>query len=139
MPALKFISDYAVFSRRWQERLKESVQSPEEAGKRRDIKALLAVIPPAEELRKRERVVTEMRLRLKYNPEVKPGTIHLNPELAKELSVSDYAEISVHGKRVKLRAVLNENVPKGEVWGSSDLRSIGIADNSLVTIRAAKA
>jgi hypothetical protein len=118
--------------------LQESVQSPEEAGKKRDIKALLAVIPPAEELRKRGKVVTEMRIRLKYNPEVKPGTIHLNPELAKELSVGDYAEISVHRKRVKLKTVLNENVPRGEVWGSSDLRNVGIADNSLVTIRAAK-
>ena len=115
------------------------MQEPEEVSKRRDIRALLAVVPPAEALKRRERIVTEMRIRLKYNPEVKPGTLHMNPELAKELSVSEYVEISIHGRRVRLKAVLSESVPKGEVWGSADLKSFGIADNSLVTIRASKA
>jgi len=115
------------------------VQESEETSRRRDIRALLAVIPPAEALRKRERVVAEVRVRLKYNPEVKPGTLHLNPGLAKELSVSDHVEISVHGKRVRLKAVISEGVPRGEVWGSADLKGLGIADNSLVTVRASRA
>ncbi len=114
------------------------MQESEEVGKKRDIRALLAVIPPAEALKKRERSFTEMRIKLKYNPEVKPGTLHLNPELARELSVSEYVEVSVHGKRVKLKAVLTDSVPKDEVWGSADLKSFGIADNSVVTIRALK-
>lgn len=114
------------------------MQESEEVGRKRDIRALLAVIPPAEALKRRERSFTEMRIRLKYNPEVKPGTLHLNSVLAKELSVNEYVEVSVHGKRVKLKAVLSDNVPKEEVWGSADLKSFGIADNSIVTIRALK-
>lgn len=108
-----------------------------ELGKKRDIKALLSVIPPAEALRKqKEGGARERRIKLRYGESVKQGTLHINPALAKELSISDYAEVSVHGRRVRLKVVLDEGVPPSEIWGSSDLKSYGIADNSIVTLRA---
>lgn len=105
--------------------------------KKRDIGAFLSVIPPAEALRKQKSPVQERRIKLKYNLVVKSGSLHISPELARELSIGEYAEISVHGRRVKLKAVVNEEVPRGEIWGSADLKSQGIADNSIVTIRSA--
>lgn len=109
-----------------------------EVGKKRDIKAFLSVVPPAEALRKqKEGGVRERRIKLRYSESVKQGTLHINPVLAKELSIADYAEISVHGRRVKLKVVLDEGVPPGEIRSSSDLKSYGIADNSIVTLRAA--
>lgn len=113
------------------------MSSEGELEKKKDIRAFLSVIPPAEALRKQKGPVQERRVRLKYNPAVKVGTLHLNPELAKELSIGEYAEISVHGRRVRLKAVASEEVPRGEVWGSDDLKGQGIADNSIVTIRSA--
>jgi hypothetical protein len=108
-----------------------------EVGKKRDIKALLSVVPPAEALKKqRGQGVRERRIKLRYGEAVKQGTLHINPALAKELSITDYAEVSVHGRRVRLKVVLDEGVPPSEVWGSSDLRNYGIADNSIVTLRA---
>jgi len=113
------------------------VSSEGELGKKRDIKVLLSIIPPAEALKKQKSTPQEIRVKLKYNPVVKTGSLYVNPELAKELSIGDYAEISVHGRRVKLKVVVSEEVPRGEVWGSADLKSQGIADNSIVTIRPA--
>lgn len=113
------------------------MSSEGEVERKRDIKAFLSVIPPAEALRKQKSTVREKRIKLKYNPAVKAGSLHINPELARELSISEYAEISVHGKRVVLKVIVNEEVPRGEVRGSADLRSQGIADNSIVTIRSA--
>ncbi|MEM2006264.1 MAG: hypothetical protein QXG17_03150 [Sulfolobales archaeon] len=113
------------------------MSSEGEIEKKRDIKVLLSVIPPAEALRKQRSSPQERRVKLKYNSVVKTGSLHVNPELARELSIGDYAEISVHGKRVKLKVVVSEKVPQGEVWGSADLRTQGIADNSIVTIRSA--
>ncbi|MEM1623556.1 MAG: hypothetical protein QW543_05450 [Sulfolobales archaeon] len=108
-----------------------------ELGKKKDIKVLLSVVPPAEALRKQKSSPRERRVKLRYSPAVKTGSLHVNPELAKELSIGDYAEIAVHGRRVKLKVVISEEVPRGEVWGPADLKAQGIADNSIVTIRSA--
>ncbi len=105
--------------------------------KKRDIRVLLSVIPPAEALRKQRGPLQEKRVKLKHSPAVKPDSLRVNPELAKELSIGEYAEISVHGKRIKLAVIVDEEVPPGEVWGSPELKSRGIADNSIVTLRPA--
>lgn len=113
------------------------MSSEGEVEKKRDIKAFLSVIPPAEALRKQKKPPQEKRVKLRYNPSVKSGSVHVNPELARELSLGESAEISVHGRKVKLKVVVDEGVPFGEVWSSAELKSQGIADNSIVTLRSA--
>ncbi|MCS7099872.1 MAG: hypothetical protein RMH84_05685 [Sulfolobales archaeon] len=111
------------------------MSSESEQEKKRDIRTFLLVVPPAEAFKKQKKPPQEKRVRLKYNPAVKSGSLHVSPELAKELPLKEFAEISVHGKRVRLKVVVDEGVPSGEVWSSSDLKSQGIADNSIVTLR----
>ncbi len=113
------------------------MSSEGEPEKKRDIRALLSVVPPAEALRRQKSPPRERRVRLKYNPAVKPGNLHINPGLLKELPIGEYAEISVHGRRIRLKVVVDEGIPPGEVWGPPDLKSHGIADNSIVTLRPA--
>ncbi|MEM3516119.1 MAG: hypothetical protein QW281_05750, partial [Saccharolobus sp.] len=60
-------------------------------------------------------------------------------KLAKELGITDNLELSVKGKRLKLKAIIQEGVPDLEVWANSeDLVALGIEDNSAITVRASK-
>ncbi|MCD6324415.1 MAG: hypothetical protein J7L55_04840 [Desulfurococcales archaeon] len=108
--------------------------------RKRDIKQLVAVIPPASQLMMREGgKVREKRIRLRLKKEVPESEIHVNPEVKKSLGIGEEAEISVSGKkRFKFKAVENESVPQNEVWCNEDfMKEVGIADNSLVTLRGA--
>ncbi len=111
-----------------------------EAGKKRDIKALVAVIPPATQLRKREGPkVREKRIRVRLKPDVKEGELHVSPSLAEELSIREVAELSVPGKKkMRFKAVLNDKVPINEVWVNEEImKERGVADNTLATVRGA--
>ncbi len=104
--------------------------------KKLDIKALVAIIPPAS-TRKTEKRIKERRIRLKYNESVKPGQAFINESLAKSLNIVDYIEITVAGrKRFKLKAIVSSDISENEVWcNPEELRERGIADNSIATIR----
>jgi len=111
-----------------------------EEGKKRDIKALVAIIPPATQLRRREGSrVKEKRIRVRLKPDVKEGELHVSPSLAQELGIKDAAELSVPGKKkMQFKAVLNESVPANEVWANEEvMKERGIADNTLATVRGA--
>jgi len=107
--------------------------------KKLDIKALVAVIPPASSLGK-EKVKRERRIRVRALPDVKEGFAKINPTLAKELGVTAVLEVVVARKRkLKLTAIIDENVPVNEVWCNLEqLKEEGIANNSIATVRAAK-
>ncbi len=109
-----------------------------------DIKKLVAIIPPPTMLqsmkKSRQVQVKEKRIRLRYSPDVSPEEAKISPQLAKELDISDYLEITVAGrKRFKFKAIIDENTPYDIVFVNPDLmRQNGVADNSICTIRRAR-
>ena len=113
----------------------ESIKS-EKQEKKLDIKALVAIIPPAS-VKKKEKQIREKRIRLRYNESVKPGHAIICEALAKLLNIKDYIEITVAGrKRFKLKVTIDQKVPENEVWcNPEELREKGIADNSIATVR----
>ena len=125
------------------EEKKEKVEEKEEKGegetkKKVDIKALVALVPPASALKHRETKKVEKRIRLRTKVEVKPTQAKISPKLANELSIGDKLEIVVAGKKkFVFDAVLDESVPENEVWVNVNLmREYGVADNSIATVRA---
>ncbi len=117
---------------------KEEVNAETEKKKKVDIKALVALVPPASALKHRESKRVEKRIRLRTKVEVKPTQAKISPKLADELSVGDKLEIVIAGKkRFVFETVLDENVPENEVWVNVNLmREYGVADNSIATVRA---
>ncbi len=89
---------------------------------------------------KRER--KEKRLRVRRSKFVDEGKAKINPELAQELEIRDKVEIVVVGGGSRERkyifdVVLDVNVPKNEVWCNEiEMKRLGIADNTMATIRA---
>ncbi len=110
----------------------------EKPRKKRDIRSILQMIPPASQLFGEEKRVRERRVRLKFHNELKEGVAKLNPELAKELGIRDKVEVVVaHRHRYVFSVMLDENVPVNEVWINGEkLEHEGVADNSIVTVRA---
>ncbi len=109
-----------------------------EQGKKKDVKQLVAVIPPASQLMmKGGGKVKEKRVRLRLRKEVPENELHISPALLKYLEIKGGIEVSVAGKkRFRFKAVESEQVPENEVWANEALmKENGIADNSLVTVR----
>ena len=109
-----------------------------ERKKKRDIRAILQMIPPASQLFGEEKKVRERRVRMKFHDELKEGIAKMNPQLAKELGIQDKVEVVVaHRHRYVFNVSLDEEVPVNEIWVNGEkLREDGVADNSIVTIRA---
>ncbi len=119
----------------------EEEEALKERGKH-DIKALVAVIPPATALKgAKQAKIPEKRIRVRWNAEVKPEQAKINPKLAGDLGITDKLELVVAGRhKFVLTAVLDENVPYNEVWANEDLlKEHGVADNSIATVRRARA
>ena len=80
----------------------------------------------------------ERRLRIRRRPEVPEGQARMNPKAMEFLGINDTVEIVIAGKkRYRFRVVALDTVPENEVWCNEDqLRALGIADNSIATVRA---
>jgi anaerobic selenocysteine-containing dehydrogenase len=117
--------------------LSESSKDVKEGSGRRDIKSLVSIIPPPQSLMSKQVKVKERRVKLKYNSSVNADELYLSKALAEELGIKDIACIAVAGKkRIELKAVISDKVPPNEVWANPDvMKSKGIADNSIVTVR----
>ncbi|MCS7108041.1 MAG: hypothetical protein RMH77_06245 [Sulfolobales archaeon] len=104
---------------------------------KRDIKSLIAIIPPPQSLTAKQPKIKERRIRLRYSGLVKPDELRLSKSLAEELEIKDVVQIVVGGKKsVDLKAVIDDKLPPNEVLGNPEaMKSKGIADNSIVTIR----
>jgi hypothetical protein len=91
-----------------------------------------------------KRTTRERRLRIKRRVDVDEGSAKLNPEVMRELGITDKVEVVLVGggsreRRYVFKALPNDSVPRGEVWcNEEELRRNGIADNSIATVRAAK-
>ncbi|MGC8974764.1 MAG: hypothetical protein ACP5KB_01035 [Thermoprotei archaeon] len=106
---------------------------------KRDIKQLVAVIPPASEvLGKGVKRVPEKRVRVRLKDSVSEGVIYVSSKLASELGVKEVIQLSVSGKRFTLRVSVSDSVPENEVWANEEfMRRNGVSDNSMATVRSA--
>jgi len=124
--------------------LSEEKKEPVEESKpsKVDISRLLAIVPSAAELREEKKVLQEKRIRIRFDRSlVKPVAI-VPTSIARELDIKtgDAVEIVVAGKK---KAVFIAQVEdRGEnvvIVYPAELEKQGVADNSIATIRKAKA
>ncbi len=102
------------------------------------ISRLIDIIPPASALKETRKVLKEKRIRIKYDPSVKPDSAKLNSSLAKVLNVTDKIELVVAGRaKFVLNAVVDDGIEADRVHVNPDvMRREGVSDNSIATIRA---
>lgn len=101
------------------------------------------LIPPflSPQQEKKEQRRGERRARLRSAEGVEEGVARLAPDVYEALDKPAEVEIvapggSSHEKKRTFRAVLDEKVPSGEVYVSAeDLRALGVAENTVVTVR----
>jgi hypothetical protein len=101
------------------------------------------LIPPflSPQQEKKEQRRGERRARLRSAEGVEEGVARLAPDVYEALDKPAEVEIvapggSSHEKKKTFRAVLDEKVPGGEVHASAeDLRALGVAENTVVTVR----
>ena len=124
----------------------EAMRSQEDSGeevprKKIDVKAALAMIPPASQVLGRERKARERRIRLRFHNELREGIAKLNPELLNEIGEAEYIEIVVaHRHKFRYRVEVSEEVPPNEVWVNGEkLPEYGVSDNTVATVRALRA
>ncbi|MEZ0319375.1 MAG: hypothetical protein ABWK05_05210 [Pyrobaculum sp.] len=100
------------------------------------------LIPPflTPQQEKKEQKRGERRAKIKA-ADVEEGVVKLPKDVFEELGNPQEVEVvapggSSHEKRKVFRAVLDEKIPGGEVYVSQeDLRALGVAENTVVTIR----
>lgn len=105
-----------------------------------DIKKLVAVVPPPTTLfAKGKKVQKERRIRLAYDASVGKDEAKISKALADELSIKNYLEITVAGKkRFKFRVVTLDSIPNDVVYVNPEVMKLhGVADKSICTIRSA--
>ena len=105
--------------------------------KKVDIKSLVSIIPPASALKNREREPPkEKRVKVRKKPEVDEGTIIVSNKLVSQMKIKDEVEISVKGKRLRLKVIAQDGLQDIEVWANpADMLKLGLEDNSTVTLR----
>lgn len=115
------------------EQIKEEEVYPQ---RKMDVKALVAVVPPATSLFSRQKVLQEKRIRVRYG-EVEENQIKINPQLASQLGITDTAVLVVAGKKkFAMSVIIDESVPMDIVIVNPQLmKDNGVADNSIATIR----
>jgi hypothetical protein len=96
------------------------------------------IIPPASALKETRKVLKEKRVRIKYDPSVKPDSAKLSGDLARVLGIVDRVELVVAGRaKFVLNAIVDEEVEADRVHVNPDfMREEGVSDNSIATIRA---
>lgn len=105
-----------------------------------DISKLLAIIPPASEvLKKEQKTLSEKRIRIKFDKTLVKPVAKISSVIAHELGIKngDYVEIVVAGKKkTKLIAeVIDSPDVNVVVVYPEELEKQGVADNSIATIR----
>lgn len=107
--------------------------------KKVDIEKLVSIIPPASELFKKEKKLSEKRVRIRYDNSLPGELVKVPSALAKLLDIreNDSVEIVVAGKKkFRYKAILYESQEDNVVYANpSELEKHGVADNSIATIR----
>lgn len=103
-----------------------------------DLSKILAIVPPATELKRERKIVQERRVRIRFDRSLTKPVTKIPVHIASEIGVKsgDLVEVIVAGKR---KAVLTAEVIESHetfiVVYPADLEKQGVADNSIVTIR----
>ena len=106
-----------------------------------DVSKILAVIPPAAELKKEKKTILEKRVRIKFEKSLQKPIARIPVSIANELGVKsgDVVEVVVAGKRkVLLEAEVVETNENFVVVYPIELEKQGVSDNSIATIRKAR-
>lgn len=105
-----------------------------------DLSKLLAIVPPASEvLGKKQKLLAEKRIRVKFNKSLNKPVAKIPSTLASELGIKngDEIEVVVAGKkkaRFVAEIIESPDVNVIEVY-PAELERQGVADNSIATIR----
>ncbi len=104
-----------------------------------DIKKLVSIVPPASELRRRQKLLREKRIRIKYDESLPEGAAKIPKDLAKMLGINDgdKIEIVVAGKKkfVFTATIIDETGTNYVYVYPAELEEKGVADNSIATLR----
>ncbi|NPA98590.1 MAG: hypothetical protein GXO43_04340 [Crenarchaeota archaeon] len=104
-----------------------------------DIKKLVSIVPPASELKRRQKLLREKRIRIKYDDGLPEGAAKIPKDLAKMLGISDgdKIEIVVAGKKkfVFTATIIDETGTNYVYVYPAELEEKGVADNSIATLR----
>ncbi len=96
-------------------------------------------IKPEERRERRER-----RLRIRRRGDVDEGKAKMNPDVMKELEITDKVEVVLVGggsreRKYVFMVIPSEDVPRNEVWcNEEEMRRLGVADMSIGTVRASR-
>ncbi len=124
---------------------KTKIQGEEKTGekpgmeKKVDIKKLLSIIPPASELRKREKKLREKRIRIRFDEGLGEGAAKVPKDLAEMLGIKegDRIEIVIAGRKkfIFTASIIDETGSNLVYVYPEELREKGVADNSIATLR----
>ncbi|MEM4481901.1 MAG: hypothetical protein QXK88_05690 [Desulfurococcaceae archaeon] len=106
-----------------------------------DISKLISIIPPVSELRGEKKVISEKRIRIRFDRSLDRPIARVPSQVAKELGVrnGDVVEVVVAGKKKTiLKAEVIESGENAVAVYPGDLERQGVSDNSIATIRKSK-
>ncbi|NHJ40004.1 MAG: hypothetical protein FK731_08225 [Asgard group archaeon] len=82
-------------------------------------------------------MVKEKRLRILYDETALAGEILIHKKLKDDLDIKTKAQLVVAKKRFEFKVKVKAGIPEDKIFGNpEDLKSMGIHDNSITTIRA---
>ncbi|MEM0378286.1 MAG: hypothetical protein QXP68_03560 [Thermosphaera sp.] len=120
----------------------ESTKNVQEPQSKPDISKLVSIIPPASELKKKKKVLTEKRLRIRYDETLREPIAKIPKPIAEMLSITDgdSVEIVVAGKKkFMFKAILIDSQEENTIYVyPEELKLNGVADNSIATLRKSK-
>ncbi|MGC8953569.1 hypothetical protein [Desulfurococcus amylolyticus] len=104
-----------------------------------DVSKLVSIIPPASELKKKEKKLTEKRVRIRFDRTLNEPIAKIPSALASMLDIKndERVEVVVAGrKRFEFKALVFESTDENVVYVyPGEIEKNGVADNSIATIR----
>jgi len=120
----------------------EQVRNAREQQQKPDISKLVSIVPPASELKKKEKILSEKRLRVKYDESLKEPIAKIPKPIAAMLGIKDgdSVEVVVAGrKKFMFKAVIIESQEENTIYvHPEELKINGVADNSIATLRKSR-
>jgi len=120
----------------------EQVRNAQEQQQKPDISKLVSIVPPASELKKKEKILSEKRLRVKYDESLKEPIAKIPKPIAGMLGIKDgdSVEVVVAGrKKFMFKAVVIESQEENTIYVyPEELKINGVADNSIATLRKSR-
>ncbi|MEL9909187.1 MAG: hypothetical protein QXP97_05970 [Desulfurococcus sp.] len=106
-----------------------------------DVSKLVSIVPPASELKKKEKKLTEKRVRIRFDRTLNEAIAKIPSALASMLGIKndERVEVVVAGrKRFEFKALIFESTDENIVYVyPGEIEKNGVADNSIATIRKA--